>query len=102
MRKTRMDIVIAALFFAAAVLLAVPCEGSALSAFVNKGTSDCKSLELAITLTYSNDDTAGAENRDHFLLEIYDRESGKWLTAIKESILQEQSPFYWQTGRIEV
>src|SRR5688572_14227273 len=102
MRKPRMIIMLAALLVSALGSLAVPREASALEAFVVKGKSDCNSLELAITLTYSIDDTGGDDERDHFMLEVYDHRNKNWLTSIKESILQEQSPFYWQTGRINV
>lgn len=82
--------------------LVVPSqETHALMAWLEKAKSDCKSVEAAVTLTYSQDDTGASDRSDHFKLVIFDGAKGTWLAEIKESILQEQSPFYWQTGRIE-
>ena len=91
---------VAAILAVAAAVLAIPQRASALSATVDKGKSDCGAVELGITLTYSKDDTAGSDLRDFFLLEVYDNGNNALLVNVKESITQQQSPFYWQTGRL--
>lgn len=98
--RRRMVLALAAMIFVASLLLATPRPTNALSAYVSKGKSDCASFELGITLTFNHDDTGDAEVRDHFLLEVYDADLGHRIANIRESITQEQSPFYWQTGRI--
>jgi|GEM_PF-2559180 len=100
MRRRMVMTFAASLALAAAVLLAEVRPTEALSATIVKGKSDCASIELGITLVYNQDDTGGSDLRDHFKLEIYDKDLGHLIAQIKESILQEQSPFYWQTGRI--
>ena len=90
---------LAALTILTAVLAAVT-PSLALSAWFAKGKSDCSSVDSAITLTYTHDDTGDDEDRDHFRLELYDNFTGTLLASIDESITREQSPFYWQTGRL--
>lgn len=98
--RRRLIITLGAVLLAGTVLAArPPQETHALQAWLQKAKSDCESLQAAITLVYTHDDTGDAEYRDFFKLEIYD-EAGNFLAHIDESILQEQSPFYWQTGRI--
>ncbi len=98
--RRRMTIALLGVIALAAALLAQPRETRALETWIEKGKTDCKSVELGITLTYSRDDTGATGNEDFFRLEIYDATSGQLLAQISESILQEQSPFYWQTGSI--
>lgn len=81
-------------------LIAQPGEPAhAMQAYLDKVKSDCSSIQASITLVYNHDDTGGGDLRDHFRLEIYDRANNR-LATIDESITNEQSPFYWQTGRI--
>jgi len=89
-----------ALLYAAGLLLGRPPAAMALEAYIEKGKSDCASVEVAVTLIYSHDDTGAPENRDMFKLVVYDGTTGAQLYEIAESISQDQSPFYWQTGRI--
>jgi hypothetical protein len=84
----------------AAMVLSMPKPTSAMTATIDKGKSDCSAAELGITLTYSQDDTTDADLRDYFQLEIYDNNTGGQLVSIKESITHNQSPFFWQTGRL--
>ena len=99
--RQRLLIAAAAAVYIAATLLSTPYKAHALEAWIEKAKSDCASMEAGITLTYSHDDTGDSEDRDYFKLEIYDATKGQLIAHIEESILQEQSPFYWQTGRIE-
>lgn len=96
----RLILALAALLAVSMSVLTMPRETQAMEAWIEKGKTDCQSVELAITLTYSWDDTPSTENRDFFKLEVYDATNNKLLAHIEESITQEQSPFYWQTGRI--
>lgn len=99
--RRRMFIMIAAALILASVPLFArqPEETEALQAWLEKAKSDCASFQGAITLTYNHDDTGDEENRDFFRLELYDQ-ANNLLGHIEESITSQQSPFYWQTGRI--
>ncbi len=98
--RRRMIILLAALALVSVSLAAQPPDETyALQAYLEKAKSDCLSLQAAITLTYNHDDTGDEENRDYFRLEVYDM-ADHLLAHVEESITQEQSPFYWQTGRL--
>lgn len=101
--QRRIWIGIATLLLICAGLAARPRRGQAIQTFVQKAKSDCASIEANITLAYNRDDVPNLEdeNRDYFILEVYDGDTGAFLTSIEESITDEQSPFYWQTNRIE-
>src|SRR5438552_2227265 len=96
--RQRILIALVAIAGVAAILQAIPHHASAIAAGVDKGKSDCNALELGITLTYSHDDTGGL--RDDFLLEVYDNGNNVLVASVSESITQQQSPYYWQTGRL--
>ncbi len=99
MRRRLVFGLIAALYLAGVLL--IPQKGTqALSAAFEKGKSDCASIDAAITLVYTTDDTGASDYRDFFKLVIFDGTKGHYMAEIAESITQDQSPFYWQTGRI--
>jgi hypothetical protein len=98
--RRRMIIGLAALLYVAAALIQPPRQATALEAWIEKGKSDCASIEVAVTLLYTRDDTGAEGNRDFFKIVLYDGTLGHFLYEIPESITDEQSPFYWQTGRI--
>jgi hypothetical protein len=98
--RQRILFALAAVIAVAGAVLAIPQRASALSATVDKGKSDCNAIELGITLIYRVDDSAGSDQRDYFRLEVYDNANNNQFSVIKESITQQQSPFYWQTGKI--
>jgi hypothetical protein len=84
-----------------------PQKAEALRTWVEKGKSDCGSVELAITLLYGEDNipednnSEDNEKRDYFELVIFDAEWGGFVALAEASLTEEQSPFYWQTHRIE-
>lgn len=98
-------IILCAVVFTA--LVYPPQEAEALRTWVEKGKSDCGSIELAVTLLYGADDVPednhleDNEKRDYFELVIFDAEWGGFVAAAEASLTEEQSPFYWQTHRIE-
>ena len=69
----------------------------AMQAWIADVRSDCASVEAGITLIYTHDD---GFSHDRFRLEIYEGTSTRRLARIDESLGRDQSPFYWQTGRI--
>src|SRR5687767_8665972 len=97
----RLSIGLAVLLYLGNILFVRPPQTRALSAQFEKGKSDCASIDAAITLIYSRDDTGTEENRDYFKLVIFDGTFGHYMAEVNESITDDQSPFYWQTGRIE-
>lgn len=98
--RQRIIFTLAAILSVAAMVLSMPKPTSAMTVAFDKGKSDCNAVELGITLTYSQDDTAESDLRDFFQLEVYDNSNGVQLVSIKESITHNQSPFFWQTGRL--
>ncbi len=100
-RKILLSIV--ALMLLGAGFAMLPQRTQAIQTFVQKAKSDCQSIEANITLAYNRDDFPNDpdENRDYFKLDVYDGDTGAWITGVEESITDEQSPFFWQTNRLD-
>jgi len=102
-RRQRKLLIGMALVMLVNTLLAMwPRPTYAIQTFVQKAKSDCASIEANISLLYTRDDDPDKDvARDYFKLDVYDGTKGQWLTGIEESITWEQSPFYWQTNRLD-
>ncbi len=100
--RRRMIIILAIGLALGLTALATPRPTRALQAWIHKIKSDCSTIKVSTTLVYLRDDTSDdTEKRDYFRLEIYDEFFNVFLKGINESITQDQSPYYWQTHRIE-
>jgi len=98
----RILISLVALVAVGAVLAMQVRRAAAIQTFVEKAKSDCQSIEAAITLIYNRDDVGDAAvQRDYFALIVKDDQFGQQLYRIDESITDRQTPWYWQTGRLE-
>jgi hypothetical protein len=64
--RRRLILGLAVLLYLASLLITPAQPAAALDAWFEKGKSDCASVDAAITLTYTTDDTGSAENRDFF------------------------------------
>jgi hypothetical protein len=97
----RKFILIAALIALAGLFFAHTQRVNALQAHINKVKSDCASVEAQITLLYSRDDEPDkTENRDYFKLVVVDETTNASTADKPESITDEQTPYYWNTGTI--
>ncbi|MGF1505791.1 MAG: hypothetical protein ACFB51_11785 [Anaerolineae bacterium] len=100
--RNRIVIVLCILGLAAIAAHARAQRAQAIQAFIAKAKSDCASIEAHVTLLYSEDDLPNdEENRDFFSLVIIDQDTDTFLEQAPESITDEQTPYYWMTGRIE-
>ena len=96
--RRRLIAALIALALLAGLVLASASPARALNTFISKVKSDCASVQAEITLIWTHDDGGGY---DRFRLEFYDAGSGRLISAVNEQIAQQQSPWFWQTHRVE-
>lgn len=97
--RTRVLIVLAIVLVLSLGAVSRPVPAYAIQTYISQVSGQCGAISADVTLLHISDDGSG---EDKYWFRVFEADTATELVHVEESIARSESPFFWQTGTMNV